>query len=125
MEQSKYGKYKTRRIPPHRPSKQLEGAFEDRGKWFKCWNCGQIINIEKENGDPERDGLYYIVDIDPSPNPVSSGDPYNLLSTMDVFTDIGVGMEIGPDGVTPKEIYRNFKHQVSGGCAFCGCMNLY
>jgi hypothetical protein len=124
VEQSKYGKYRRRRVPRHRRGQQLEGSFEDKGKWFKCPNCGQIINIEKENGDPERDGLYYVDDITPSPSPVGSGDPLNALSVMDSWALMGLGMELGPDGVTPREIYKNFKHQVSGGCAFCGTMNL-
>ena len=123
MEQSRYGKYKVRKLPRHRRSQELPGSFEDKGKWYKCWHCGQIINIERENGDPERDGLYYTEGISPSPNPVGSGDPLNVLSTMDVFTMPGIGMELGPDG-NPKEIYEVFEHHVSRGCAFCGTMNL-
>ena len=30
-----------RRIP-------LRGSFEDEGKYYRCWNCGFICNIERD-----------------------------------------------------------------------------
>lgn len=121
MEQSKYGKYKQRRVPRHKRSKQMEGAFEDRNKWIRCWNCGQPVSEDRIGGNPERSGnAYYMDNVIPSQSPTMSGDSLNagimLRSAESTFTL----MELQADGTTPVAVYNNVFTVAIQGCPFCG-----
>jgi len=102
VEKSKYGKYERRRTPRHRKSRVLEGAFEDRNLWYKCWNCGHILKASRDfTGDPEKGG----VDIQPiqiDAAPEFASDPLgNPFPAETLYTSVNVQ-----------------------GCPFCGTCNL-
>ena len=129
MEQSRYGKYRQKRTPRHRRSKYLQGSFEDRNRWRRCWNCGFINDLNRLGGDPERAGNIYLDDIEPSTIPVMQGDDplngyytsLNLACTIETLDQMGTLMELGPDGVTPIPVdIREVKVETATGCAFCG-----
>jgi hypothetical protein len=129
MEQSRYGKYRQRRTPRHPRSKYLQGSFEDRNRWIRCWNCQSINDLNRLGGAQEKAGNIYFDDIEPSEIPILQGDDpingyftsLNLACTLDTLDMCGNLMELGPDGVTPKPVeIREVVAQANRGCWFCG-----
>lgn len=45
---SRYIKNVTERLPRKKKTNRLPGAFEDDGKYYKCWNCGFICNATRD-----------------------------------------------------------------------------
>lgn len=45
--QSKYGQFGNRRPPHKKRTIRIPGSGDDDGKWFRCWNCGFINNIDR------------------------------------------------------------------------------
>ena len=119
MEQSKYGQYRRRRLPRHRRSRVQEGAFEDRDRWYKCWNCGFEFDLDRVGGNPEIDGTYRTDAIIYSDFP----DAAQAIAEIRTMTNTFVLMELDGGG-NPKPILSVFKHNASAGCPFCGTQNL-
>ena len=46
--QNRYGTYKRTRLPRQKRTLLQSGSLEDASKYYKCWNCGAICNIERE-----------------------------------------------------------------------------
>ena len=123
MEQSRYGKYRQKKTPEHRRSRFLPASFEDRNKYFRCWNCGFINNSDKISSS-DRDGNEYLDPIRVSQNSVLSGDDMLTIASLDsVFDQIGVAMVTASDG-TNANVYSPSKVETPRGCTFCGCANL-
>jgi hypothetical protein len=129
VEQSRYGKYRQRRTPRHTRSKRLQGSFEDRNRWIRCWNCQSINDLNRLSGDPERAGNIYLDDIEPSTVPILQGDDQvngystalNLACTIETLDQIGTLMELSSDGVTPVPVtLREVIAETPRGCFFCG-----
>ena len=129
MEQSRYGTYRQSRTPRHPRSKMLQGSFEDRNRWIRCWNCQSINDLDRLSGDPERAGNIYLDDIEPSTIPILQGDDpingysiaLNLACTFDTLDQVGTLMELSPDGVTPLPVtLREVKVETPSGCWLCG-----
>lgn len=121
METSRYTRYSTTRFPKQKRTIRLQGSFEDRNKWIRCWNCGFIVNTERDLGDPEHAGTYQTdVNVD-SPNPMGSGtDP---IITIEGLNTIGL-IENGKDGEPITDYYTPRNPLVNRGCPFCGTNNL-
>ena len=115
--------YSQKSAPRRKRALQLVGEFEDSGKWYRCWNCGFINNIDRNQvadsftgGDnsqvQEYDGL--------TPTAFGTGDPrYAMLA-------LGFGsirlMQLDASGaVMTPQVSRSTK--ITGGCSFCGCLN--
>jgi hypothetical protein len=128
VEQSRYGKYQRTKVRRHRRSQYIAGAFEDRGKWYKCWNCGFVFDITKANGNPQNNGTYQIAQTIPAQSPTFSGDPLGVVSSLDRICMLGsaIGMtaleeEAGElSDLYDVDIYLG---QAAAGCPFCGCTN--
>lgn len=124
MEQSRYGQYSRTTVPRHQRSAAIPGSFEDHGRWYRCWNCGFVYDINKVGGNPDQDSRYQTEAIYPAYSPALSGDPLTVIIGPDGPGEIGTLMELGPDGSTPKEIYSTKVHHVASGCPSCGTANL-
>ncbi len=113
---SKYGEFSYKRPPHKKRTIRVDGAKEDDGQWFKCWNCGFMNNINRNMlGDGE--GLSYSggsVDLESHANQANPSKNYLmnisgksvLLNLNPVFTE---RHNIGSDAVS--------------GCSFCGSLN--
>jgi hypothetical protein len=111
------------------------GDGKDDGKYFRCWNCGFVCNVERDAlGDSESlSGVSYEIyeqkySTDGSPAPFIGAaihgealDGEALIRKCCLYTG-HVLLENGPDG-TAKGIYRNWSPLVSAGCPFCGSRN--
>lgn len=122
MEQSRYTTYHKTRIPKRKRTIRLQGSFEDRGKYIRCWNCGFIVDTDRDLGDPEHSGNNPIENTVPSYSLYDTGTP--TKSSLDTLDAIGTGVYI--DNII--NTYTNYKTvyfpNVSRGCPFCGCTNL-
>lgn len=117
----------------------LKGRGADDGKWFRCWNCGFICNVDRDSlGGPEsRSGVssefYY------EQYPQSTGLDRSVMTTTGLNEEgeasdgtalalkcrvVGHSrtLALGPDGtgIEPKLTYAPL---VTGGCPLCGCRN--
>jgi hypothetical protein len=45
--QNGHGKYSQTRLPRQKRTIEVPGSLEDSGKYFRCWNCGFINNVER------------------------------------------------------------------------------
>ena len=109
-------------MPKHARSQVQPGTFEDSGRWFKCWNCGFVFDINKIGGNPDQDSRYQTEAIYPAYSPTLCGDSLAILIDGVLPDETGTLMELGPDG-TPREIYSTKVHHVANGCPSCGCAN--
>lgn len=121
MERGRYTNYSKTRLPRRRRSKQLSGSFEDHGKWIRCWNCGFIINLDRDLGDPERSGNYQTEVIIPSPSPAGSGT--TPLSMFDSLSMIGNMIGLDNTGSAITDYYTPRNSEVAKGCPLCGTNN--
>lgn len=57
---SRYAFYPRTHLSKQRRTHSVWGAQEDTGKYFSCWNCGFICNVERDQldyGDHARAGI--------------------------------------------------------------------
>jgi hypothetical protein len=123
MSRSVYIKTHRQKLPRHKRSQRLRGSFEDSNRWIKCWNCGFTIDLTKvsiggRGGIEVRDFSYENQDI------VDSGDPNNILLTLDTLNMEGVILEDGADGSAITDYYTPRIAVAVRGCPCCGCTNL-
>lgn len=144
--------YHTKKVPTHRRSRFVPGEFEDRNRYFRCWNCGFIIDSTRLSVDPERSGLEYTPTYTAG-NPILSGDPLltyaaidtpaspatllldDLLTTVTYLTDENdtiIFFDSQPAIASITEVantheifpYAVYKSESKSGCPFCGTENL-
>ena len=123
MEQSRYGHYHNTKVRGHKRSRVVPGSFENRNRYFKCWNCGfvydrnQVTTGLDNESRYQTEGVYYGF-------PALSGDPLSVQMIWESPFQIGTMMELGPDEVTPKTIVATRQHHAGPGCPLCGTTNL-
>jgi hypothetical protein len=105
----------SRRIPL--PGNSDRGDGLDHGKYFMCWNCGFVCDVDRDElGDAEtRAG-----DNQTSYSTPAYGNAGGNAET--ALEDYTVVMELGPDG-TAKGVRHPIMSDVTGGCPFCGSKN--
>lgn len=116
----RHTKYIVTRTPRKKRAMPLYGEGDDAGKYYRCWNCGFINNIDvatvgegkgNSNAVLEYDGL--------TPGSYGTGDCVNLtldnLHSIALMRSDSSGNPIQPDA--PRYTV------ITGGCRFCGCMN--
>ena len=109
--QSRYNEIQQRRSPHKKRTIRVYGSGEDSGKWYKCWNCGFINNIDR-NAVGDGDGRSYFIGI--LPNETNKNVGFEMsVSGKDVL------MSANPTG----QEKHNIGMQAIAGCSFCGCMN--
>ena len=107
---------------------KIYGAFEDNNQWFYCWNCGAINNVDR-NAGADGYGATGIDYITYQPMVMESyndlGKLWNGTLNVEWDMDIGVILALGPDGNPIGVYYTERDVEVSKGCYFCGCTNIY
>jgi hypothetical protein len=104
MERSKYIQYKRTKSPRNPRAKRVDGCFEDRGRFYHCWRCGFIFDVETTSMGAG------------SASP--AGDPTGNLNIDDRIALYGiVRLDSAGDPVVPVVMPS---HTVSSGCPLCG-----
>ena len=139
---SKYIQIKQSRVPTRKRSRKVFGSGEDDGKWFRCWNCGFINNIDR-NAVGDGSGLSYQYTQDGVTYPVKDVEyqlPRDIVDTLadgSFFADGSMdasgshlqsvtmgGSKIGSTGkMTIQSEYITVEPVANSGCSFCGCKN--
>ena len=121
MSQSRYIKTVRTRLPREKRTIRIHGAFEDSGKYQRCWNCGFIVDMTRLGGSGHGGDSTVSYAIASS---IESGKGDKVLSIgMDTLSAQGVIMENGPAG-TPRAVPEHVMSEIVGGCPSCGCSNL-
>lgn len=116
------------------------GDGQDDGKYFRCWNCGFVCDVERDalGGSDSLSGVSYEI-YEQKFSTDGGNAPFIGASIHGVALDANgldaealirksclytghVLLEEGPDG-TAKGIYRNWQPTISSGCPFCGSRN--
>ena len=122
MERGRYTSYSTRKTPHRKRTIQMSGSFEDRNKWIRCWNCGFIVNTERDLGDPEQSGVLVTDAIVQAQTLCMGGsDPQ---CSMDTLNGVGTMIENDASSTAITDYYTPRLASAIRGCPFCGCTNL-
>lgn len=122
MDKGRYTAYSTTRLPKRKRTIALPGSFEDSGKWVRCWNCGFIVNVDRDLGNQESAGNYETDFYFEAVSPAGSGE--SPIIVMDTLDQVGPCIVNGLDGDPVTDYYTPRMPQVSKGCPLCGCANL-
>lgn len=109
-----------KQLPRKKRAIQLRGTDGDAGKYYRCWNCEFINNVDVAQVGDGRGNSSMVLEYDGlAPGSFGTGDCVNL--TLDNPHSIALmksdfsGNPIPP--VAPRYVV------VTGGCRFCGCKN--
>ena len=118
---SQSNRHRTRK--PRHDARTLprRGDGDDKGRYFSCWYCGWVCDIERDYRGP-RTGEYYEDAIEPSLGSLDRTSPLNGLTVLGGITQSHRLMELDGSG-TPKTIQHTFLKKVSAGCPNCGTQN--
>jgi len=122
LDRSRYTDRTTTRLHSRKRTIALPGTGEDSGKWIRCWNCGYIVNVERDMGDTERSGNYEAdFPFEALPPSYYGTEPVIVLETLN---QVGTVILNGPDGEPITDYYTPRVPLVSHGCPLCGCANV-
>lgn len=99
------------------------GDGRDDGRYFECWNCGFICDIEGDSlGGPESGSGVALLN-----HSVTSygynGDPKTGFAVLGGSIEhFHVALEKDADG-SPKEVLHSFSASDGIGCPFCHSLN--
>lgn len=102
----------------------LWGAYEDTGKYFRCWNCGYICDVDRDGYDRGEGGSSGVIvkDFAEVSNP-TYGFEDDLAAMCTNDDDAHIALRNGFDGEAIT-VYRHNHYPVIGGaCPFCGTRN--
>ena len=120
--------HRTRKLPKESKTLPIFGSSErgngiDDGKYFNCWYCGFVCNVDRDalGGAESGSGEAHIDFSTPSYGGIN-GDPLSAMSILDGIDAFEVGMELNSSGDL-KTIKADFSTNISGGCPNCGSKN--
>lgn len=97
------------------PGNAERGDGEDHGKWYRCWNCGFVCNVDRDalGGPDDTDGV--------------TPEAY---TTLDQYGDTAYHCE-GAAGKTQTICEAaggtwsstRYIPRIDSGCPMCGCLN--
>jgi hypothetical protein len=125
MEQSRFYQYSTTRIPKRKRTVRLQGSFDDRGKYIRCWQCGFIVDTQRDLGNPGKTGGY-VDEAEYSETEIRMSGNNKLYLDANGYNQFGVGplIKLKPDGTAITDYYVPKISRVSMGCPLCGVTNL-
>jgi hypothetical protein len=126
--QSRYIRTVRTKLPKRKRVVKLHGAFEDDNRWFYCWNCGFINNVDR-NANFEGYGNEGIDFIPENPTPQEEYHdlgmmPDNTLN-MELVGEIGTVLKTGHDGTPVITYYTPRRVNNTKGCSLCGATNIF
>ena len=106
----------------------IKGTWDDDGRYFRCWNCGFVVDSKRDRLGDERsdDGTSYEDYANQAQGAQGDGDP---LSVAPVLRMIGgsnsvntlVALAVGTDGAIQPPTHSH--KLVGSGCPFCHTLN--
>ena len=108
---SRYNETRSNRVPHQKRTIKLAGSGDDDGKWYRCWYCGFINNIDR-NVTGSGEGLSYSVG-------VIDNDIKGNATKSFMIGNSGTSV-ILKDGFSER---HNIGAYSVSGCSFCGCKN--
>lgn len=117
----RYTKPSKWRLPKEARSIPVRGKGDDAGKYFECWNCGFICNIDRDDSSGSTAGDNHIDYSSPALGYVESGEGDRIM-TLDSPNFYHTMLEPGSDG-EPKTIVHSHLTNITKGCPFCGTTN--
>ena len=116
---SRYTRWRSRPLPNEKRNISLKGKGEDKGKYYRCWNCGAICDVTRETLNLPRGGVNVTQYVDLG-EPIMDDDNSIRLCADSIGFNYQVIPQESPDG-TPVNTYGGFDTKVHAGCWFCGC----
>jgi hypothetical protein len=121
-DRNRHASYSQKAVPRQKRTIQLYGEDDYRERFYRCWNCGFINDRNRamvadtfQGGDGSMVEEYGTA---PSPYGMGAVAATLTIDTLPSMTLMAVdanGNIVGLD--TPRYV------NITGGCAFCGCMN--
>jgi hypothetical protein len=116
---NRYGVHVQQRLPKRKRTIPLPGDLEDSGRYYRCWYCGFINNVQR-NQVGDGDGVTQLDAPEIAMGGWGMDDPLSLAIILD---DMFTLLQNRPDG-NPITNYRHNNYpQIIGGCSLCGCKN--
>lgn len=121
-------RYHKRRIPSRSRTlpiygDPIKGNGLDAGKYYRCWNCGFVCNVDRDAlGDAQSRSGVVVTDFVETPERAEQG----ILASLATLGDINhfhVAMKNGIDG-SPKAIrHSQMVAEGGSGCPLCHSLN--
>ena len=103
-------------------SKEVLGSFEDANRWYRCWNCGFILDITITQTDGKSGNVF--TDFSFERDLFESVSAKQLtIDSVSNGTILFANFPTQPDGTAIPE-YVPRKSQAVRGCPLCGTTNL-
>lgn len=122
----RYGPRPSRKTRKQSRTLPVKGRGEDKGKYFRCWNCGFVCAVDRDQlGDDEsRSGI--VVEEVEIANSLGSQFGTDELDVEITLQSIGFHHEVIPQASSDGEnqvIRHDHKGTAASGCPFCGTLN--
>ncbi len=128
-------RFHTHKLRKRSRSLPVKGQVDERGKAYRCWNCG-FVCIEGRDALAGSDDRSNVIPTDytekyPSATGIFSGTeglsadgvtPLQLLAISGGAMGRVVTLKLGSDG-EPIPLYHAHRAKVTSGCPFCGTKN--
>jgi len=124
------GASRQRRLRKESRTIPVKGSGDDSGKFFRCWNCGFVCNVERDElgGRDSVGGISFEIYEERSstiyPDGVEHGTDIDgfPLSKISVLGKGHISLKVGMDGL-PQGVDKVWVPVITGGCPFCGTKN--
>ena len=112
---------KPRKIPLKKKARAIpiRGKGADSGKWYKCWHCGFLCNIDRDDDSGYKAGVRHSTYIHPNGESGSISDRTIVLRQPFFYHVLMKSDAAGQ----PETIRHDFISSVVKGCPFCGTTN--
>lgn len=115
---SRNSKYSIRKLPHDKRAIKLYGEHENYGRFYKCWNCGFIIDSNNVASGGNGDGISHTEFTQTVAGRTMTEDVKKVTPSLRGI----VAMRLGGDG-EPLPLVHHLKPEVGAGCSFCGTLN--
>lgn len=116
-----FNRYKVTKPTKRSRTLPIHGEAEDADKYFRCWNCGFICDVDRDSlGDSESLGgpVYENYSADPVIDS-EFGKELHISGELEHFHYI-IGLEADGSEVAPQVYLRPVAKR---GCPLCGTLN--
>ncbi len=95
---------------------------KDNGKYYKCWNCGQICHDKEHQlgGSKSGDATEHF-DFSIASSGIISGDKLSTLSILGSLQTSMASLELNSSGGTKTVLHSH--RTTGGGCPLCHSLN--
>jgi len=99
----------------------IRAKGEERGKWFRCWNCGFNCFIERDDDSGNTAGDNHTDYSSPALGFVENGEEDRTI-VLDEYDFYHTIMKVNADG-SISTIVHDHLSDITKGCPMCGSTN--